>query len=152
MTDETHVEDVEAEKETGEAFNIWAQFETDQSAEENGAWYEILPEIKFKLRRFQSDHAVKTRQRLEKPYVKLTRGGKDLPQEVQEKLITSQLAESIIVDWEGITDRDGNVMDYSIDNAKMLLEGLPHVRDELVRFVLDIDNYRVSNLEQAEKN
>lgn len=145
------IEQTKKEEETPE-FNLWAEFETDENAEEAGVWYEIVPGNSFKLRRFNSKHAIATRERLMKPYANLTRNGKELPEHIQDEVVTKQMVESIIVDWKGIKDREGNDLEFTPANVMMVLKGLPHLRAELISFVLKIENYRSENVEQAEKN
>jgi hypothetical protein len=58
----------------------------------------------------------------------------------------------VIVDWDGIYDRDGQKIPYSKEKALELLKRLPALRDAVLICAQDIDNFRIEDAEEAEKN
>lgn len=120
---------------------LWDMFETDRDAEENGKWFDIGPEIKFKIRRFKSKHTTKVREGLEKPYERLRRNGV-LPAEVMEKIIHDTICKSVIADWQGVYDKEGNEVAFSPSAADEILNALPELRDTVTSHSLSMDNFR----------
>jgi len=129
-------------------FDLYATSEEDA---ENGKWFELSPTISVKLRRFKSKKSRKVRERLEAPYKRTTRNG-ELPQEVLERILTEQMAEAIIVDWKGFTDKSGNLLSYSKEQALALLTALPELRDDLAAMSIKLDNFRDEDKEETEGN
>ena len=118
-----------------------ALFATDRTAEEQGKWFEIGPEIKFKLRRFKSEHSTKVREALEKPYEKLRVKGM-IPADAMKEIVIKTMALSVIVDWEGVYGEDGNPVPFSADAAETFLKELPELADELASLAATMDNFR----------
>jgi hypothetical protein len=129
-------------------FDLYATSEEDA---ENGKWFTLSPEIKVKLRRFKSKKSRKVRERLEAPYKRTMRGG-ELPEAVLESILLEQMAEAIIVDWKGFTDREGNAVPYSKEAALQIMDALPELRDELANMAIKLDNFRDEDKEEIEGN
>lgn len=121
--------------------SIFSVFGTDREAEENGKWFVITDEISFKLRRFKSAHATKVRESLEKPYERLRKNGA-IPADAMKKVVLQTMANSIIVDWKGVFDVDGNELLFTPEIALDLLEALPEMADELASLAAQMDNFR----------
>jgi len=121
--------------------SIFAMYATDRDAEENGKWFELAPGMKFKLRRFKSQHATKVREALEKPFDKLRKNGA-LDTTIMTDIIKETIARSIIVDWEGVIGTDDSEIPYSAARAQELIEALPELADEIAGLAGAMDNFR----------
>lgn len=125
--------------------SIFALYQTDQKAEEDGKWFDSFgPDISMKIRRFSSKKSQAVRTSLEKPYTKMTRNGA-LPEDVQIDVFTSHLAEGIVVDWRGLYDTDGNEMVFSAGAAKKLFTDLPDLAREVVMLSINMDNFKTDH-------
>jgi hypothetical protein len=135
-----------------EAPNLYTLFETDVKEGEAGKWLEVLPGISFKVRRFTSTASLNSRRRL------LTALASKIPDDgvfadgLEDELMIEQMSEAIIADWKGITDRDGNVLECTIENKRKVLTDLPDIKTLIMDYAANIDNYRRASLEQVEKN
>lgn len=132
--------------------SIYDAFQTDMDAEQEGKWfYDILGDesgIDVKLRRFTSKASIKARQRITTLYRKFAKKNK-FSDEMQDKIITEQMAEAIVVDWKGVLDSDGTEIPYSKDAALLLLTKLPNLRIALMQMAIDMDNFRTEAEEAA---
>lgn len=129
--------------------------ETDSSAEEDGRWFKDIfgdgTNIDVKLRHITCSESMNVRRRLDRANRRLMVKG-EYPTPVAIKLLIEQVAEAVLVDWRGIIDREGNEIPYSKDAAIKLLTELRTFRDGIVAMAQSIDNFRVEDREEAEKN
>jgi hypothetical protein len=135
--------------------SIFDLLETDTSDEENGKWFtDILGDgtnIDLKLRRFQSRHAIKTRETLSKPYLVGHKKKTPLPEQVLEHILNAQIAQSILVDWRGVNSKDGPIP-FSAEVALPIVKRLTEFRAKIIELALGRDGYLMSNREEVEKN
>jgi hypothetical protein len=125
--------------------NIYSIFETNEDEEVNGKWFTVVEDFKVKLAR--AGDANPEYMRL------LVKMQKDNPKnpitdelavsdEVQLELIKELYARAVVKDWEGITDKEGNEIPYSVENCMKLFRELR----EFYRFVKtassDYQNYK----------
>jgi len=127
------------------------RFKTNKSLEEDGTWVDIGDDISLKIRRFNSEKSQEVRRRLEKPYAHMTRQGRALPTKTNEEITKKQIIEVILVDWKGITDDNGEVIPYSLENAKKLLETKDFM-DEVARLSLNEQLFKDEALKEDEGN
>lgn len=132
--------------------SLYSTYETDQSAETDGVWVDLGPELKVKLRRFSCPQAKTVRKRLETPYAGTIRAGGSIPDEVMEGITIQIIAEAIIVDWEGATDREGNPLPNTTAAKLQVLNDLPDFRNQIAAIALDRDTFKKELDEDAVKN
>jgi len=129
--------------------SIYDLYATNETAAEEGKWFEFSPEISVKIRRFKSKKSRKVREALEAPYKRVNKFGATLPDDVQEDIAAEHIAEGIVVDWKGLKDRDGNDLAYSKAAALKLFRDLPEFRDAIAEISLSLDNYRDDEKEEV---
>jgi len=131
--------------------NLHAIFATDESLEEAGAWVDIneLYGLKIKVRRMRSDASLKAYERIvrERFGEGKLRKPEDLTGSESEEILKQQLAEAILIDWEGLYDADGNAVPYSVPAALAFLE----VKD-FREFVYQAANERGTFREKADED
>lgn len=138
-------------------------FATNQSTEEAGAWVNLTPTIKLKLRAFNAKAVTDLREKLMKPYVLLQRSGQKIPDDVSDEIGLKVIAGGVIADWEGIETEaqlgdDGEVLippapiAYSADEAFKLLKGLPRMANFVVGISTDAQFYKDEVLSDGVKN
>jgi len=136
--------------------SIFSICETDSDAEENGRWFKDIFEdgsnIDVKLRRLSSKASVNVRRRIERQFKKHQKRNGEWPDDIMIKMVNMQIAEVIVVDWKNIIDRDGSKIACTKENVLTLMDRLPLLRDMILLFSTELDNYKVSATEQAEKN
>lgn len=124
--------------------NLDKFFSTNESSEKNGIWVEIADEVSFRIKRFGGRNQVeinKVRANYFKPYVRQIQNGTIAP-EKEHELYVKVFVECVLTDWKGVTDENGNAVEFNKENAFNLLHGLPDLFDFLVKESLEDDNYR----------
>lgn len=130
----------------------FTDFATDTASEEDGKWFELGQGTRIKLRSFQSERSLKVRENLESPYLALKRSGKGIPQTEQETLLIKQMAQAIIVDWEGFTDENDAPVAYNAKTAEKMLNEYREFRNLVARLVTDDDAFKIQEKLESEKN
>lgn len=125
--------------------NIYA---FDKGAYEEGTWVTLGNGIKIKVRSPQSAHSRAVRKKLEAPHASLTRGGRELPDDVQEDLLIKQLSQSLIMDWKGVTEDDGTVIPATPENIERALRLYPFFRDDAGSVIGNRETFKTRVLEE----
>jgi hypothetical protein len=132
--------------------SLYDTYSTDQVAEADGVWVPFGAEARVKIRRFQSKPVQLVQQRLQKPYAGLTRAGQNLPDEIAEKIAIQLIAEAVIVDWEGVTDREGNTLPNTVEAKVQVLTDLPDFRNAVANASMEREVFRQQDNEESAKN
>lgn len=127
------------------------KYKTDPDLENNGVWIDFGDDVHVKITRFGTTKSKEVRRRLEKPYQNFTRKG-GIPDSVLEEILMKQIAEAIIVDWKGVTDEEGAVLDCTYDNRLTVLKKYPDFRDDVVLAASERDTFKTANVEDGAKN
>jgi hypothetical protein len=129
------------------------RYSTDKSMEEDGVWVDYGGGIKVQIRRMNSTKSRDTRRRLEKPYTKGFRG-QDLPEDLQEELLNQQIAQAIVVAWEGVPDPDDpkKAITCTPENVMKVIKAFPDFRDDIIAAAIERATFQKEQLEQTEKN
>lgn len=125
-------------------------FSTDLRMEEEGAWVEVnaMLGLKVKVRRMQSDAAVKAYEKLVREELgegKARKGATDDPEKYLD-ILKDHLAQNILCDWKGVRNDDtGELIEYSAALSRELME----IKD-FREFVLQAANQRDTYREKAD--
>jgi hypothetical protein len=122
--------------------NLAELYAFDKSAFEDGVWIDIGHGISVKVRSPQSAHSKAIRKKLEAPYVALTRGGKDLPDDIAETILIKQMAQSLIIDWKGIEDADKNSVPANPETIEKALRDFQFFREDVAAVIAQRDTYK----------
>ncbi len=112
--------------------SLYSQFETDQSLEKDGVVIEYSGNIRFRIARSGGANQ-KYLKRLEaktKPLRRLIQQDL-LKNEEVEPILLDVFCETVILGWEGVTDRNGNPLEFTVENAKKLFKDLPELFNDL---------------------
>lgn len=107
--------------------SLYDAFGTNAQYEKEGVWLDFgdgrirVRRAGGSNRRYLTTFAAKT-----KPFRHAIQTG-TLSTEKEQELLQEVYWESVIVDWEGIHDRQGNEMEFSRDNFKRLMSDLPEL-------------------------
>lgn len=102
-------------------------FSTNKELEEAGAWIDIGDGGKLKIARAGNKKSIAYSRQMAKPHMAQITYGK-LSDEVATELAVEVLAETILLDWDGMTD-GGKPLPYSKENALNMLRAYPDFRD-----------------------
>jgi hypothetical protein len=135
------------------------RYKTDRKLEEEGVWVDFGDGVEVKLRRLNSAKSKEVRRKLEKPYEKQYRNGREYPDSLQETLMNKQLAEAIVVDWKGIPELneqgepiEGKDMVCTPDNVIRMVSQFPDFREEITTASLERATFQVEARKELEGN
>lgn len=132
--------------------SLYGMFETNETAELDGfelVLYDGDVEIKFTLARAggQNKKFANRLQALTRPYQRAMENG-TMPDDKAAELMSQAIADTIILDWSNVADRDGNVMEYSPGRAKQLLIDLPELRTVIMEEASKAINFIAKEVEE----
>lgn len=126
-------------------------FRTDNEKEQDGTWVDLGDGVaRLKIARMNNPRFREAQQRKVQRY-KMAARSKVVPDDVWEGILNELIAETILVDWEGIT-MDGEPYPYSVDHAKQALTDLKDFREMVIGFADDIANFKAEMDQATEKN
>ncbi len=118
-------------------------YEEQKRLDESGAkgvWTSFTDEVRFKIGSLSAapyQKVYETAQKLLRREYK----GRRVPDDVAQATMLQCLSEGALFDWEGVTDKDGKPLEFTTDNALVILKDLKRVRDFVTSFALDDDNF-----------
>lgn len=131
--------------------DLFKTFKTDKSKEQDGVWFPLDEQSKLRIARLNNPRYQAAIQKKGNRY-KLSAKVKAIPEDVWEGLMNEVIAETILVDWDGITDH-GEPLPYSVENATRMLSEYPDFRNTIVLAIAgEMDNFKEELDEGTEKN
>ena len=122
--------------------NFGQSYELDKTAKE-GIWRTLRSGLKVKVASLRSPAYKTAILRLNKVYAAEMRTN----DEAIINLITSKaMAETILLDWDGAEDLDGNPLEYSRDIAEEMLLKYEMFREEVAEVSIKDENYLVGEI------
>jgi len=125
-------------------------YRTDKNAEKDGQWVEWAEGTKLKIARLGNSAYQNRFQALMKPHRHLRDRGL-LPDEIQSEILNACIAETILVDWEGV-EYEGSVLPYSTENAHKLISEFKDFREDVLTIAGEYSTFRAAELEDSSKN
>lgn len=139
--------------------SLYNAYETDRSAEVDGVHLEVGTDSKGRISTIRVRRAGGANQQFakvfefkSKPYRRLMEIPGALDPAVQERIMREVYAESVVVGWENIEDRDGNPMEFSKDNVLRLFTDLPDLFRTIMKESQDMALFRKVTAESEAKN
>jgi hypothetical protein len=130
------------------------RFKADPQLEDEGVWtsVDVGTGARIKIARIGNRRYREAMTKRLKPYRRALRNG-TLDERVTEQITAEVLAETVLLDWQGLTD-GGAPLTYSAEAARTLLcdTRFKDFRDLVVEMASDLELYRQQDLEDAEKN
>lgn len=130
------------------------RFKADTVLEDDGVWTTVdaASGCRLKIARIGNRRYREAMARRLKPYRRALRAG-TLDDQVTERITADVLAETVLLDWQGL-QRNGAPVGYSRETAAMVLADPAYkdFRDLVVELASDQEAYRERDLEDAEKN
>lgn len=121
--------------------NLYDKFETSEDLEREGIEVSYGDSI-FKLARAggANKRFIARLQQLQKPF-KREIDLEIFDEEKGQKLIAQAFAETVVLGWQSVRDRDGNIMEFTIENCVKILIDLPPLFTDLRNMASDFTNY-----------
>jgi len=139
------------QKKKFDEMSIWDLYETDMSKEVEGFWHKVNKKISVKLARAGGANMSFTAAMEEKTREHRKRGGAFDGEAVDVELATDIMkqafAETIILDWKGVTKKDGKSLAYSAKAAYDLMVSLPDLFNDLREAAGAAANYRIEDIQ-----
>ncbi len=130
--------------------SIYELYETDLAMEVEGFWHTVTKKIKVKMARAGGANLAFTSTLEKKTRDHRKRGGALEGEKVDVELVTELMkeafAETIILDWKGITNKEGKTVAFSVAAAKKLLSDLPDLYSELRDAAGTAANFRIEGI------
>ena len=129
--------------------DIFAQYATNETAENDGAWVEH-GDAKFLVARAGNRKYVRMLTNLVEKNQKLLDKKDEAADKLSDKILIDVMASTILLGWEGVAFK-GKEFTYSVENAKTLL-AIPDFRREVQKWSDDRGNYQAKEEAEAVKN
>lgn len=121
--------------------DIRKTFQTDESLEENGTWVTFGGDSMFLIARFGNKKHRELMERLRTPHRALIASGRPLPTEIADKMLIDAAAQTILLDWRGVTE-NGVPVPYSQEKAKEYLTELKDFRNQVDFVSTQMETFR----------
>mgnify|MGYP007077654153 CR=1 FL=1 len=131
--------------------SIYDIFET-KPLDEEGKWFDLGPKEKIKLRFMGSEAARRAHENLMRPYTQRVKMGIELTDEEAKQVNIKFLSETLILDWQGFTDRDGKEIKFTPAAAATLCEALPRLTALILRIAMEENNFEKEMIEAEAGN
>jgi len=134
--------------------NIYEQFGTNKQLESDGIDLEIAPGVRFTVKRMGSSNK-KYQQllaKLSRPYKRQMDNG-TLDDEIARKMLRMAFIQTVLIGWDGVTNKKGKMLDFNVENADSLFSDLPDLFDTLSEEAQRTANFLDSDgVEEVVKN
>lgn len=129
--------------------DIFAQYATNEIAENEGTWVEH-GDAKFLVARAGNRQYVKMLSNLVDKNQKLLDKKDEAADNLSDKIMVDVLASTILMGWENVGFK-GEQLEYSAENARKLLS-IKDFRQEVLKWANDINNFKAQEEAEAVKN
>ena len=125
--------------------DLYKEFGTNKE-KESGIRVEPLPGIYFWIKRTGGSNKTYSEQATKRlrPYVQKFNSGKSIPLDTITDINQDLYVEYALTSWENVTDRQGNQLPFTKENAKKLLQELPELYAYLSEESSNLDNFKES--------
>lgn len=131
------------------ALDIFAQFATDETLEENGTWFPIGGGARLLVARSGNRKYAKLLTKEVERNKKALDLNDDAADKLSEEIMIAVLAETILLGWEGVSFK-GEEIEYSVANAKKLL-AVKDFRKAVAQFADDVSAFKFKETEEQGK-
>lgn len=133
--------------------SLYDLYSTDADLERGGVILNYGEGVRIKIARAGGANVdfAKTLERLMRPYRKRLDTG-TLDEKVATDVFIRVFAESVVKDWEGVTDREGNTLPFNTDNCVKLFKDLPDLFADVREAATSVSNFRDKEVEDDVKN
>jgi len=132
--------------------SLYQTFSADPDLEKSGVWLDFGgPRIRILRSGPTNQRFIRVLTEKQRPVAAQIRTGV-ISEDQSRKILAEVFAESIITDWQGVTDKEGNVLEFSKENAVKVLCDLPDLFTIIQEHSSNMANFRQGQIEEEEKN
>lgn len=131
------------------ALDIFAQFATDETLEENGTWFPIGGGARVLVARSGNRKYAKLLTKEVERNKKALDLNDDAADKLSEEIMIGVIAETILLGWEDLSFK-GEVLEYNVANAKKLL-AVKDFRKAIAQFADDVSAFKFKETEEQGK-
>jgi hypothetical protein len=131
------------------ALDIFAQFATDETLEENGTWFQIGGGARVLVARAGNRKYAKMLTKEVERNKKALDLNDDAADKLSEEIMIGVIAETILLGWENVSFK-GEDLEYSVANAKKLL-AVKDFRKAVAQFADDVSAFKFKETEEQGK-
>lgn len=133
--------------------SLYDLYATDPDLEKGGVILNYGEGVRIKIARAGGANMefAKTLERHMRPYRKRLDTG-TLDEKVASDIFVHVFAEAVVKDWEGVTDRAGKVLKFTVDNCVTLFKDLPDLFADVREAAATVSNFRDAEVEDDVKN
>jgi hypothetical protein len=128
------------------ALDIFKQFATDDSLENNGTWFEIGGGASLLVARNGNRKYARIISKLVEQHRKVLDLDDELSEKKNEEIMIEAMANALLLGWKNI-EYKGEKLEYSVENAKKLL-AIRDFRSLVMRLSDDTNAYRLKEEEE----
>jgi hypothetical protein len=129
------------------SIDIFAQFATDETLENNGTWVDMGGGTRFLIARSGNRKHAKLLSKEVERHRKVLDMNDDLADQKNDEIMIDVMARTILLGWENVSFK-GKPLEYSYENAKKVL-ALRDFRVHVAKLSDEMENYRLK--EEAEQ-
>ena len=138
--------------------SLYAMFETDKQAEQEVGIvlnYGSAGKIRVARAGGTNQRYIKALEERMRPYRINARNGKvelNVDDATASKLLVEVFADAVVLDWEGIRDRNGDLMEFNHENVVKLFTDLPELFSDVMEQASKLDNFLLESTESDAGN
>jgi len=133
--------------------SLYGMFKTNRDYETEGVWIEYGKDTRIKIARAGGSNKtyLAAVNKMNAEY-KHQIANELLEEEVAEKLLLDVFVNTVILDWEGVSDEDGNPLEFNKENVRQVMGDLPDLFRDIQRMAGTLAIFRAEALEKEAKN
>lgn len=132
------------------SIDIFEDFATDTSAEEEGTWVPYAGNVEFLIARFGNKAFTKRFAQLHKLHKRVLDTKSDAADQKADEIMVTAYADAVLLGWKGDLTYKGASLPYSKENAKTLL-GLKDFREWVYTQASEMANFKAAAEAEEEK-
>lgn len=124
--------------------NLDSIYKSNSEKEKEGKWIPIADGVEFLVKRYGGANNSKVKEmnaKFVKPYARQLQKGL-LPEDVERRIYVKTFVHVSMVDWKGVLDGNGDVIEYSTDAAIDLFTQLPELFDDVATIASDFETFK----------
>lgn len=128
--------------------SLYETFGTNKNFETSGIWLQFA-DARMKVRRAGGSN-MKFRQVLgekTRPHKHVMEAG-GLDPNLSRRLLQEAYFEAVVIEWENFTDREGNLLELTLENFCKVMEDLPDLWEAVVQACDEMKNFQDAKVEE----
>lgn len=133
--------------------STYSAFQTDKEMEKKGIEIDFGDAGCFLIARAggSNKNFIKVSEAKFRPYRRQVEAG-TIDREVMNKLLIEVFAQTVVLNWQGVSNEDGEEMDCTYDNIVKLFNDVPDLFQEIQNESMKYQNFKKMEVEQDLKN